>query len=181
MFSEVSEHYAVDGVQSNSGLRTLFAPYCLVNSKVLKKADIEYIVAPYEADAQLAFLSMRCLTCSSLYLFLIVSGYIDAVITEDSDLIPYGATRVTFNSPFLIVFTGQVLFKMDKQGYGKEICLERLGEATEISLSEFTQNQFRYMCILSGFVIPSPSSPPPAYRKVRLPPECFRDRAQKSP
>lgn len=42
-------------------------------AQVLKKCGIEYVVAPYEADAQLAFLSMRDLVA--------------AVITEDSDLL----------------------------------------------------------------------------------------------
>jgi exonuclease 1 len=52
-------------------------------------------VAPYEADAQLA------------YLF--IEGKIDVVITEDSDLLAYGVTKV--------------LFKMEKDGTGIEIDL----------------------------------------------------------
>ena len=39
-----------------------------------------YIVAPYEADAQLAFLSIQ--------------GQADVVITEDSDTIPFGCRKV---------------------------------------------------------------------------------------
>ena len=39
-----------------------------------------YIVAPYEADAQLAFLSIQ--------------GHADVVITEDSDTIPFGCRKV---------------------------------------------------------------------------------------
>ena len=41
---------------------------------------IPYIVAPYEADAQMAFL--------------ILNGYADFVITEDSDLLVYGSKEV---------------------------------------------------------------------------------------
>ena len=41
---------------------------------------VEYIVAPYEADAQLTFLSLH--------------GYVSAVISEDSDLLAYGCERV---------------------------------------------------------------------------------------
>jgi exonuclease-1 len=52
--------------------------------QVLQQEGIEYIVAPYEADAQLAYLSLN--------------HYIDAVITEDSDLIPYGASRVILHN-----------------------------------------------------------------------------------
>jgi exonuclease-1 len=43
---------------------------------------VEIIVAPYEADAQLAFLSR--------------SGYVDAIISEDSDLLVYGCPEVLF-------------------------------------------------------------------------------------
>lgn len=41
-----------------------------------QEANIDYVVAPYEADAQLAFL------CKA--------GLCDAVITEDSDLLVFG-------------------------------------------------------------------------------------------
>jgi exonuclease-1 len=44
--------------------------------------QVECIVAPYEADAQLAYLSKI--------------GYVDAVITEDSDLIPFGAACIIY-------------------------------------------------------------------------------------
>jgi exonuclease 1 len=48
--------------------------------QVLKEKRVDYIVAPYEADAQMTFLS--------------VNKVVDAVITEDSDLIPFGCSRV---------------------------------------------------------------------------------------
>uniref|UniRef100_A0A6N2KU66 Exonuclease 1 n=1 Tax=Salix viminalis TaxID=40686 RepID=A0A6N2KU66_SALVM len=48
--------------------------------QVLRKENVLYVVAPYEADAQMTFLS--------------VSKQVDAVITEDSDLIPFGCHRV---------------------------------------------------------------------------------------
>ena len=38
-------------------------------------------MAPYEADAQMAFLA--------------INGKVDAVLTEDSDLLPYGCPRVS--------------------------------------------------------------------------------------
>lgn len=43
---------------------------------------VECIVAPYEADAQLAYLSRI--------------GYIDGVVTEDSDLIVFGAKLILY-------------------------------------------------------------------------------------
>lgn len=41
---------------------------------------VDFIVAPYEADAQLAYLANN--------------GIVDAVITEDSDLIAFGCPNV---------------------------------------------------------------------------------------
>ena len=47
---------------------------------MLREENIEYYVAPYEADAQLAFLSL--------------SNYVSSIITEDSDLLAYGCPSV---------------------------------------------------------------------------------------
>ena len=44
--------------------------------------SIACMVAPYEADSQLAYLSQ--------------SGHIDVVITEDSDSLAYGCPRILF-------------------------------------------------------------------------------------
>lgn len=43
-----------------------------------------------------------------------------------------------------------MLYKLDKTGYADEICLDRIGENTDIELSGFTLERFRQMCILSG-------------------------------
>lgn len=45
-----------------------------------RKLDVDCIVAPYEADAQLAFLN--------------ICGIADYVITEDSDLTLFGCKKV---------------------------------------------------------------------------------------
>ena len=57
-----------------------------------------YVVAPYEADAQLGFLARN--------------GHVDAVITEDSDIILFGCTRV--------------VFKLDRDGTGQEVDLREV-------------------------------------------------------
>jgi exonuclease 1 len=91
--------------------------------KQLEMEGIEYIVAPYEADAQLAFLSSR--------------GIVDVVISEDSDLLPYGCHVV--------------LYKLDHHGAAQQIRLERLQECERpLSFAKFTVPMFRQMCILSG-------------------------------
>lgn len=88
--------------------------------KELKKAKIQFVVAPYEADAQLAFLSKH--------------NEVHAVITEDSDLACYGCKKI---------FT-----KMDAYGNGVEVDLEKLGKCP--GFGDFKDDMFLDMCILSG-------------------------------
>ena len=47
-------------------------------------------MAPYEADAQMAFLA--------------INGRVDVVLTEDSDMLPYGCPKVSTQqlTPFII-------------------------------------------------------------------------------
>ena len=52
--------------------------------QILKSESIEFVVAPYEADAQLAYLSSLDED----------KGGIAAVISEDSDLLAYGCSSV---------------------------------------------------------------------------------------
>ncbi len=82
--------------------------YMLIEA--LRRERVDFIVAPYEADAQLAYLDRI--------------GRVAAVISEDSDLLLFGIKRV--------------LFKMDKFGSAEEVCLDRLGSCVEIDLREFT-------------------------------------------
>ncbi|KAJ8465064.1 hypothetical protein OPV22_027616 [Ensete ventricosum] len=90
--------------------------------QVLKQEHVDYIVAPYEADAQLTFLSLNSL--------------VEAVITEDSDLIPFGCSRI--------------IFKMDKFGQGVEFQSLHLGKNKELDLTGFTKRMLLEMCIFSG-------------------------------
>ena len=46
----------------------------------LKKMDIPYVVAPYEADAQLVYLERQ--------------GLVDGILSDDSDLLVFGAKRL---------------------------------------------------------------------------------------
>jgi len=58
---------------------------------VKHRKNIECIVSPYEADAQLAYLSRI--------------DYVDVVISEDSDLLAYGSKRVLFKVTAKIINT----------------------------------------------------------------------------
>ena len=60
-------------------------------------------MAPYEADAQLAYLSKQ--------------DIVDVVITEDSDLLVFGSKRV--------------FYKMDESGNGQLLELKDLGKANK--------------------------------------------------
>ncbi|KAM5237696.1 exonuclease 1 [Ctenodactylus gundi] len=92
--------------------------------KVIKAAraqGVDCLVAPYEADAQLAYLNK--------------AGIVQAIITEDSDLLAFGCKKV--------------ILKMDQLGNGLEIDQARLGMCRQLG-DMFTEEKFRYMCILSG-------------------------------
>lgn len=64
--------------------RTLKIKPIMVNSliEILRKMNINFIVSPYEADAQLAFLYQ--------------THQIDFAITEDADLIPFGVKHIGY-------------------------------------------------------------------------------------
>lgn len=83
---------------------------------------IQCIVAPYEADSQLAYM--------------VRSGLAYAVISEDSDLLVFGCARV--------------LFKMDDSGNGVLISLSEVGSVKGHNMLGFNEDSFRHMCILSG-------------------------------
>ena len=112
-------------------------------ARELEQCNVKYIVAPYEADAQMAYLQKN--------------GLVDVVITEDSDLLAYGCARV--------------FFKMDKFGHGQEIVYENLPKNRSIDLSGFTPQMFQEMCVLSGcdFLQTIPGvGPKTAYRLMNL-------------
>ncbi|CAD8102034.1 unnamed protein product [Paramecium sonneborni] len=90
--------------------------------EALRIRNIECIVAPYEADAQLAYLSL--------------TEYVDVIITEDSDLIAYGAKKV--------------LYKLDKFGYGEEIDYDTIQTCSEYNFQNWHHQKFLTFCILSG-------------------------------
>ncbi|RHY32440.1 hypothetical protein DYB32_002563 [Aphanomyces invadans] len=75
--------------------------------------SIECIVAPYEADAELAHLSLI--------------KYVDVVISEDSDLIPYGCHTV--------------LFKMNDLGQALEFRRRHIGACEAFSFIGWTELQ----------------------------------------
>ncbi|GAA5870233.1 hypothetical protein JCM3774_004616 [Rhodotorula dairenensis] len=90
--------------------------------KALRAEGVEFVVAPYEADPQLAYLEKN--------------GYVDAIITEDSDLLVFGCRNV--------------IFKLDSEGLGTLICRDDFAKCREYNLAGWSDAEFRHMAILSG-------------------------------
>eukprot|EP00798_Chlamydomonas_sp_ICE-L_P004961 gene4961-34741_t len=90
--------------------------------EALKAVGVSYVVAPYEADAQLAYLA--------------INGHVWAILTEDSDLLTYGCPRV--------------LFKLDRHGMGEEVVLADLALCKCASLEGFSHDMFVAMCVMAG-------------------------------
>ncbi|KAJ8553462.1 hypothetical protein K7X08_024140 [Anisodus acutangulus] len=94
--------------------------------QILKSENIEFVVAPYEADAQLAYLSNLEEEKNGIV----------AVISEDSDLLAYGCPAV--------------FFKMD--AHGQEVVLDNVFSCvTRVpSFRHFNKDLFTGMCVLAG-------------------------------
>ncbi|KAH0562091.1 hypothetical protein GP486_003207 [Trichoglossum hirsutum] len=88
----------------------------------LKAAGVQYIVAPYEADAQLVYLERN--------------GIISGILSEDSDLLVFGARCL--------------LTKLDQHGDCVEINRADFTACKDISLVGWSNADFRRMAILSG-------------------------------
>ena len=88
----------------------------------LKRAGVKYIVAPYEADPQMVYLETK--------------GIIDGILSEDSDLLVFGAKCL--------------LTKLDQYGNCIEINKADFCAVKEISLTGWSDVEFRRMAILSG-------------------------------
>ena len=95
--------------------------------KILKNHNVEYYVSPYEADAQLAYLSNI--------------NYIDFIITEDSDLLAYGCKCVLFKLGTL---------KNEPIDVGEEILWDNIKNSKEIKFKNFSKDKFLSFCILCG-------------------------------
>jgi exonuclease-1 len=82
---------------------------------MLHRCQIPFIVAPYEADAQLGFLYRQ--------------GMVDLVITEDSDALVYGCRTV--------------LYKLDGTGHGQLVCADDIVRSPALGMFGFSERQVR--------------------------------------
>lgn len=86
--------------------------------EMLSSNNIEYIIAPYEADPQLVYLQKI--------------GYVDYILTIDSDLIIYGSEKILFK------FDGRYVDEYDKN------------KLLKLDGGEFLSRKLLDICILSG-------------------------------
>lgn len=98
--------------------------------KALRAESVSYVVAPYEADAQLAYLER--------------TGIADAILTEDSDLLVFGCQNVLFK---LDTVAGTVV-SISRKDFGSVAASS--SDTNGISLIGWSDVQFRAMTILSG-------------------------------
>ncbi|EIW78627.1 PIN domain-like protein [Coniophora puteana RWD-64-598 SS2] len=94
--------------------------------KALRAEAVPYVVAPYEADAQLAYLER--------------TGLVDGIITEDSDLLVFGCKHVLFKLDAVAC----TLISIQRKDFGS------VTDAGGVSLVGWNDAQFRAMAILSG-------------------------------
>jgi exonuclease-1 len=91
--------------------------------QTLRAESVPYVVAPYEADAQMAYIERI--------------GLVDGIITEDSDLLVYGCRNV--------------YYKLDAvSATMTSISRADFASVADISLVGWSDVQFRAMAILSG-------------------------------
>lgn len=96
---------------------------------ILRKLDIDVLVAPYEADPQIAYL--------------VREGIADFAISEDSDLIAYGCPKLLMK----LQFTGACqVFSLDD--FKKNIALKV--NAPLSFLQTCSREQFVQVCIMGG-------------------------------
>lgn len=88
----------------------------------LKRSNVAYIVAPYEADSQMAYLEKK--------------GIVDAILSEDSDLLVFGAKTL--------------LTKLDQYGECVMIRQSDFTACRDVNFVGWTEAEFRQMAILSG-------------------------------
>lgn len=105
--------------------RAVYISMNVVQKVLVKLAEwnVPFMIAPYEADAQLAYFGKY--------------GFADVVITEDSDLLVYGCPKV--------------FYKMDvNTGVGDFICFADLPCNQQLSFKNWDETQFMLFCCLMG-------------------------------
>ena len=104
--------------------------YCLID--LLKSMNIDYIMAPYEADAQIAFLCKNKIA--------------DFAITEDSDLLCYNCPETVFK----LTATGECQYLCLEEYRIKKRKKEKLPNESLDTLLSLSPQDFTFICIMAG-------------------------------
>ena len=119
--AELAQVHAQKAVAPTPAMTAAFLSLC-------RSSGVDCVVAPYEADAQLALL--------------VQSQSVHACITEDSDLIPFGCDRL--------------FIKLDRSGAGREVVVTDLAHTATVDpfsrrlKSVYLEGGLLGLCVLSG-------------------------------
>jgi exonuclease-1 len=91
--------------------------------KALRAEGVSYVVAPYEADAQMTYLERE--------------GIVDGIITEDSDLVVFGCRNL--------------LFKLGQDGSCVNLRRDDLGAVSDLNLLGWGDKELRWMAVSNLF------------------------------
>ncbi len=96
---------------------------CVFFNQAARARGVDCVVAPYEADAQLAYLT-KC-------------GLAQAVITEDSDLLAFGCKKVSFNCWDWLECVRSLVQTVMSFAYRVAVSLKTLSETIKWNLDIF--------------------------------------------
>lgn len=100
---------------------------------ILKELEIEFVVAPYEADAQMAYM--------------VKAGIADFAVSEDSDLIAYGCPKILMKLDFfgkaqLWSYDAFKAMKVDAKADKSLVSLKQL--------QDLSREDFSFACVMAG-------------------------------
>lgn len=107
--------------------------------RALREEEVAFLVSPYEADGQLAYLSRK--------------GYIDLIVSEDSDFIPLAAPSVLYKyNPILPFMDDSDEAFSESKATGKLINFRELmfNSDPSLNLLNFNATMISILCVASG-------------------------------
>jgi len=100
---------------------------------VLKELEIEFVVAPYEADAQMAYM--------------VKAGLAEFAISEDSDLIAYGCPKILMK----LDFYGKAQAWSEEEFRAMKLDVDSDKALIPVKqLQDLSRDDFSYACAMAG-------------------------------
>lgn len=133
---DLGQQMAIDGEENEA--RKYFGRSLVLRSRmidlfidILQCLDIEFLIAPYEADAQMAYM--------------VKVGLADFAISEDSDLIVYGCPIVA-----LKLGLNGFLKKFSYREFKENEALKETENKNLLTMQSMNREQFVQICIMAG-------------------------------